>query len=137
MQKILGSTQKAAIDGDRHELFDIFGLFYDVEPISFDIITTSRSDIDYREAVIAEFESGEKAVIKLADNDFTFPEKIEIWRWTAGSSVSIRSKPYRLHVSNVFPCRGRARPKRRICSPQYRDIQSLSHIHSSYILSFQ
>ena len=83
MQKILVSTQEAAIYGGRQELFDIFGLFYDVKPISFDIITTSRSDTDFRETVIAEFETGEKSVIKLADNDFTFPEKIEMWRRTS------------------------------------------------------
>lgn len=78
MQKIIDGAQN-----DSKELFDIFGLFYNVKPISFDIIVTSRSDTDFREAVIAELESGEKSVIKLADNDFTFPEKIEMWRRTA------------------------------------------------------
>lgn len=78
MQKIIDGTQN-----DNRELFDIFGLFFDVKPTSFDIITTSRGDADFRETVIAGFESGEKSVIKLADNDFTFPEKIEMWRRTA------------------------------------------------------
>lgn len=52
MQKTLGCTQKAAIDGNSKELFDIFGLFYDVKPISFDIITTSRGDTDFRKSIL-------------------------------------------------------------------------------------
>lgn len=47
MQIIIDGTQN-----DRHELYDIFGLFYDVEPISFDIITTSRGDTDFRKSIL-------------------------------------------------------------------------------------
>lgn len=64
------------------ELRDVFELFCDNAPLSFETINTSRSDEDFREVVIAELSSGEKAVIKLADNDFTFPEKISMWRRT-------------------------------------------------------
>ncbi len=64
------------------ELSDIFQLFCDDRPVSFETINTSRSDIDFREVVIAEFSSGKKVVIKLADNHFTFPEKIKVWQRT-------------------------------------------------------
>ncbi|MDE6709496.1 MAG: hypothetical protein K2J76_03290 [Oscillospiraceae bacterium] len=83
MQKTIGGMQKAVRDGCDRELLDIFRLFYNDVPISFEIIDTSRGDADFRETVIAEFETGEKSVLKLADNDFTFPEKIEVWRRTA------------------------------------------------------
>lgn len=65
------------------ELLDVFQLFYDSVPASFETINTSRGDVDFREAVIAVFESGEKSVIKLADNGFTNPEKIKMWKRTA------------------------------------------------------
>ena len=38
------------------------------------------SSTDFREAVIAAWDSGEKYVLKLSDNDFTFPEKIRAWQ---------------------------------------------------------
>ncbi len=64
------------------EISDIFRLFYTDCPVSYETINTSRGDGDFRETVIAELTSGEKTVIKLADNDFTFPDKIEMWRRT-------------------------------------------------------
>lgn len=60
----------------------IFQLFYDSEPISFETINTSLGDSDFREAVIAKTASDEKYIIKLADNDFTFPDKINMWKRT-------------------------------------------------------
>lgn len=60
----------------------IFQLFYDGEPISFETINTSRRDSDFREVIIAKTASGVKYIIKLADNDFTFPDKIEMWKRT-------------------------------------------------------
>lgn len=66
----------------KQEISDIFRLFYTDKPVSYETVNTSRGDGDFRETVIAEFPSGEKSVIKLADNDFTFPEKIEMWRKT-------------------------------------------------------
>ena len=58
------------------ELISIFQLFFDKLPYQYEIINTSHGDTDFREAIIVEWNSGEKYVIKLSDNDFTFPEKI-------------------------------------------------------------
>lgn len=65
------------------ELSDIFRLFFDGEPASFEAVNTSRGGEDFREAVTVICGSGGKYMIKLADNDFTFPEKIDMWRRTA------------------------------------------------------
>ncbi len=61
----------------------IFDLFFDGTPVSVRTINTSIDDNDFRETVIVTTESGERYVIKLADNDFTFPEKIRMWQRTA------------------------------------------------------
>lgn len=71
------------IDIENKELISIFQLFFDELPYQYEIKNTSRGDADFREAVIAEWISGEKYVIKLSDNDFTFPEKIKIWKHCA------------------------------------------------------
>ena len=60
----------------------IFHLFFDDALRSCQNINTSRDDSDFRETIIAETVSGNKRVIKLADNDFTFPEKIKVWQRT-------------------------------------------------------
>lgn len=65
------------------ELFNIFRLFFDGEPTSFEAANTSRGNEDFREAVTVNCGSGLKYMIKLDDNDFTFPEKIDMWRKTA------------------------------------------------------
>ncbi len=75
-------TMDAAI-GNERELKKIFRLFFDEAPASFRTLITSRDSSDFRETVIAAAGSGKKYVIKLADNDFTFPEKIAMWRRTA------------------------------------------------------
>jgi len=62
------------------ELLNIFQLFFDELPQLYEIRSTSRGDSDFREAIIAQWRSGEKYVIKLSDNDFTFPEKISAWK---------------------------------------------------------
>ena len=62
------------------ELISVFQLFFDELPYQYEIINTSRGDADFREAIVAQWNSGEKYVIKLSDNDFTFPEKISIWK---------------------------------------------------------
>ena len=67
----------------------IFNLFFDGTPISFQTINTSRDDNDFRETVIVETGSGEKYVIKLADNDFTFPEKIGVWQRTVEEYLAL------------------------------------------------
>lgn len=68
------------IDLDNEELIGVFGLFFDELPENIEIKNTSRGEADFREAVIATWSSGEKFVLKLSDNDFTFPEKIEAWQ---------------------------------------------------------
>ena len=56
------------------EICDIVKQFCNEEPKSIEIIDTSRGDADFREVILAEGASGQKYVIKLEDNDFTFPE---------------------------------------------------------------
>ena len=68
------------IDLENKELINVLQLFFDELPCLYEIKNTSRSDTDFRESVIAEWCSGEKYVIKLSDNDFTFPKKIEAWK---------------------------------------------------------
>lgn len=67
-------------DLENRELIKIFQLFFDELPCLYEIKNTSRSDADFRETVIADWSSGEKYAVKLSDNDFTFPEKIEAWK---------------------------------------------------------
>lgn len=65
-----------SIDLANKELISIFQLFFDELPYLYESKNTSRSDMDFIEAIIAEWSSGEKYVLKLSDNDFTFSEKI-------------------------------------------------------------
>ena len=62
------------------ELNGIIQLFFDELPFQYEIKNTSRGDADFRETIIAQWRSGEKYVLKLSDNDFTFPEKIAAWK---------------------------------------------------------
>ena len=64
------------------EIRSVFSLFFDGAPAAVREIDTSRGDADFRATFIVETASGGKAVIKLADNDFTFPEKIAVWQRT-------------------------------------------------------
>lgn len=66
------------------DLQKIFQLFFDEQAVSFETINTSRGELDQRITVIALTASENKYVIKLADNDFTFPDKIRMWQRTAG-----------------------------------------------------
>ena len=61
---------------------NVFTLFFDETPVSCRQIDTGRGDGDFRETMIANTASGNKFVIKLADNDFTFPERIKVWQRT-------------------------------------------------------
>ncbi len=65
------------------EIASFFALFFDVAPNAVKTIDTSRGVDDFRAAFIVETEEGKKYVLKLAENDFTFPEKINVWRRTA------------------------------------------------------
>ncbi|MCR4622020.1 MAG: phosphotransferase [Clostridiales bacterium] len=60
-----------------------FSLFFDAEPSAYRSIDTSRGESDFRITFIVDTHAGSKYVLKLADNDFTFPEKISVWRRTA------------------------------------------------------
>ena len=60
----------------------VFSRFSAETPIEVRRINTSRGDDDFRTAFIVETDSGNKYVLKLADNDFTFPEKIAVWQRT-------------------------------------------------------
>lgn len=68
------------VDLQNEELIRIVRMFFDELPHMYEIKNTSRSDSDYRESIIAQWRSGEKYVIKISDNDFTFPEKIWMWK---------------------------------------------------------
>lgn len=68
------------MDLENKELVSIFQLFFDELPTNIEIKNTSRGEEDFREAVIATWSSGEKYVLKLSYNDFTFPEKIKAWQ---------------------------------------------------------
>lgn len=58
----------------------IINLFADKSPINWDTINTSHGGSDFREVIIARFADDSRLVIKLSDNDFTYPEKIKIWQ---------------------------------------------------------
>lgn len=68
------------MDLSNEELLHIIELFFDDIPYKFEIKNTSRGESDFREAIILEWKSGEKYVIKLSDNDFTFADKIKSWK---------------------------------------------------------
>lgn len=72
-----------------NEIITIFDLFFDGMPTSVRLINTSRGDKDFRETAIMETASGERFVIKLADNDFTFPEKIGMWQRTVEEYIAL------------------------------------------------
>lgn len=65
---------------NKKEILHIFSLFFDDLPSNIKVINTSRGNQDFRETIIGEWKSGEKYVIKLSDNDFTFPDKIQMWK---------------------------------------------------------
>ncbi len=65
-----------------HDIVRIFQLFFDDTPVDTRLLNTSRGDADFRTACIIETESGSRYVLKLADNDFTFPERITVWQRT-------------------------------------------------------
>lgn len=62
------------------DIDNVFSLFSDSNPINYEIINTSHGEWDFREVIIVTWETKEKLVIKLADNEFTFQEKIKMWK---------------------------------------------------------
>lgn len=65
------------------ELRNVFSSFFTGAPAAARLIDTSRGDSDFRATFIVETDLGTKYVLKLAENDFTFPEKIAVWERTA------------------------------------------------------
>lgn len=75
------------MDGSNANIVDesiktIYALFFDDMPVFAEIINTSRDESDFRNAVIITSNTGEKHVLKISSNDFTFPEKIAMWQRT-------------------------------------------------------
>jgi hypothetical protein len=64
------------------DIMNLIPMFFDGKPIAAHLIDTSRGNTDFRATFIVEMASGSKVVLKLADNDFTFPEKISVWQRT-------------------------------------------------------
>ncbi len=64
------------------EMKRIFALFFDETPVAVRTIDTGRGEDDFRLTFITETDAGNKYVLKIADNDFTFPEKIAVWQRT-------------------------------------------------------
>lgn len=63
-------------------LVSVFALFFDETPATMHTIESGLGETDFRMTVLVETEAGDKYVLKLADNDFTFPEKIAVWQRT-------------------------------------------------------
>lgn len=59
---------------------NILKLFTDNPLIDWETINTSHGESDFREVIIARFADDSKLVIKISDNDFTFPYKIKTWQ---------------------------------------------------------
>ncbi len=55
-------------------------LFFDQPITSCEIKNTSHGETDFREALLVQLASGEKFVVKLADNSFTVPDRIRMWQ---------------------------------------------------------
>ena len=61
----------------------IFALFFDERPVFAKVVDTGIGEDDFRSTVIIGTAEGNKYVLKLTDNDFTFPERIRMWARTA------------------------------------------------------
>lgn len=60
----------------------IFSLFFNAAPIAVQTIDSSHGDSDFRTTFLVETSANVRVVLKLADNDFTFPDKIAVWQRT-------------------------------------------------------
>ena len=61
---------------------EIFARFFDGTPVRADVIDTGTGEGDFRNTVLLTTAEGERFVLKLAVNDFTFSEKIRMWQRT-------------------------------------------------------
>ena len=64
------------------EIAGLYARFFDGIPVSAERVDTSRGEADIRNTFLITADTGEKYVLKLASNDFTFPEKIRVWQRT-------------------------------------------------------
>lgn len=64
------------------EIKEIYTRFFDGVPVAAEMIETSRGDADFRITAIITPAEGEKHVLKIVSNDFTFPAKIRMWQRT-------------------------------------------------------
>ncbi len=83
VNEISGKAADLVNKGKEIEAEQIAGLFFEEPVESFQTISTGTDDSDFRETLILRMASGSRYVLKLADNDFSFPEKIEMWKRTA------------------------------------------------------
>ena len=60
----------------------IFSRFFPGTPRSSRIILTGRDEADFRVTALVTTAEGPRYVLKLADNDFTFPDRIRMWQRT-------------------------------------------------------
>lgn len=65
------------------EIIGIFARFFDGTPVKADVIDTGTGEGDFRNTVLVTTAQGGRFVLKLAANDFTFPERIRVWQRTA------------------------------------------------------
>ena len=72
-----------ARDEEEKEFNQIWQMFFEELPEICQTIETGINESDLRETVIGKLPSGKQYVLKIVDNDFTFPEKIEVWSRTA------------------------------------------------------
>ncbi len=61
----------------------IMKMFFNQSAKNIIILDTRDDDDDFREAIRIDLENGERYVLKLAANDFTFPDRIRMWGRTA------------------------------------------------------
>ncbi len=69
-------------DNTDSEILNVFSKFFDEKPAAVKITDTGRGDEDFRNTAIVDTEAGNRYVLKIAANDFTFPEKIRMWART-------------------------------------------------------
>ena len=65
------------------EIKALFSRFFDGESVSAELIDTSRGEDDFRNTFIITDAGGERFVLKMVSNEFTFPERIRMWQRTA------------------------------------------------------
>ena len=91
---------------EKQEIDFVWNRFFDEPVRDYQTIETGINESDFRENVIGTTPSGARYVIKLTDNDFTFPEKIEVWRRTAAEyrKIGYYAPTILKDKENKFPC---------------------------------